>query len=1033
LVNIDTNIAGISVTPSSGNTSQSGGIMTFNVVLDTKPTGNVIVPITSSDSNEGVPNVSSLTFTPANWNIPQQVIVKGVDDHIAQGNVPYTIDLGFTSSTDPNYNLLNPSVSLVNIGTDIAKITVTPTSGLVTNDNGGTAEFAVSISSQPLGNITIPVTVSDPTQGTTSTSLITFTPSNWTTPQIITVTGLNDHIANGNQVYNINLGPSVDTTPGDGAYNGVLLPSVAVENLNTNHVGVTVIPTSGLTTSQAGLSTTFNVVLTSAPTGNVIIPIASSDTSEGTTNVSSLVFTPANWNIAQTVTVTGVDDHIDQGNVPYMIDLGAVSSSDGSYNGFNPADVSITNLGTDHAAVILTAPVGGLVVTQSGTSDTFTVQLATMPSGNVTIPLATTDTTDTSLSVSSVTFTPANWNIPQTVTVTGLNDLVAQGNVPFRILTGADISTDPKYNGMSGPSAPGVVLQTNHPGVDITPTNLTVSATGPLQSFDVTLNSKPTNYVVIPFAVTDTTAALISQTSLVFGPDNWNIPQTIYVRGLDDHIATGNLPFVIIPEPAQSFDSVYNNMSGPLVNGLDLKPDTVGVDATPIVGTISDNGAQATFTVVLTSKPTGDVSVPLTMSNPALGTLSTSTAIFTPANWNTPQTITITGIDDHIIDGTQPYTVTLGNAASTDTTGYNGLGATPPVLTGISINTDVANFVSHINGSGFPDSIGSGGTIIPGILETNINHTMASFDIRLYTQPTSNVYITFADPSPGHVLNNIIMFTPQNWNVSQLVTVQGGSVGGNYNVLGTATSADANYNHITTQTYLAQNDAIAAHTNHPDAQGNLVTTNIGGMGSFDAVLSAKPTQNVFITFHTTSASAHVLNSIVEFTPYNWNTPQLISVQGTVNGAAANDIHYDILGVTKSLDLQYNGLTTDIKAVNHALGPLFINTTPPSSPFTTNGESTLVGYYLPAQPTAAVTVHLSVSNPLEGILSQATLVFTPANWNIPQYVRVTGEIGNTNGKHPYYLITSPSTSADPRYNGVTAQSVLLINVDTCPSA
>ena len=49
----------------------------------------------------------------------------------------------------------------------------------------------------------------------------------------------------------------------------------------------------------------------------------------------------------QTVTVTGVDDLIVDGNILYTIIIGAATSSDLSYNGLNPADVGLTNLDND--------------------------------------------------------------------------------------------------------------------------------------------------------------------------------------------------------------------------------------------------------------------------------------------------------------------------------------------------------------------------------------------------------------------------------------------------------------------------------------------------------------------------------------------------------------------------------------------------------------------------------------------------------------------------------------------------------------
>ena len=73
-------------------------------------------------------------------------------------------------------------------------------------------------------------------------------------------------------------------------------------------------PTSGLTTTEAGGTATFTVVLTAQPTADVTIGLSSSDTTEGTVSPASLTFTGANWNTPQTVTVTGVDDLLADGD-----------------------------------------------------------------------------------------------------------------------------------------------------------------------------------------------------------------------------------------------------------------------------------------------------------------------------------------------------------------------------------------------------------------------------------------------------------------------------------------------------------------------------------------------------------------------------------------------------------------------------------------------------------------------------------------------------------------------------------------------
>nr|MDJ0871231.1 hypothetical protein [Gammaproteobacteria bacterium] len=65
---------------------------------------------------------------------------------------------------------------------------------------------------------------------------------------------------------------------------------------------------------------------------------------EGTVSTGSLTFTPGNWSTAQTVTVTGADDALADGNIAYTITTGAAVSTDPGYNGLDPNDVAaVTN------------------------------------------------------------------------------------------------------------------------------------------------------------------------------------------------------------------------------------------------------------------------------------------------------------------------------------------------------------------------------------------------------------------------------------------------------------------------------------------------------------------------------------------------------------------------------------------------------------------------------------------------------------------------------------------------------------------
>src|SRR6266850_6011181 len=210
--------------------------------------------------------------------------------------------------------------------------------------------------------------------------------------------------------------------------------------------GISVNPTSGLTTTEAGGTATFTVVLDSPPSANVTIGLSSNDLTEGTVAPASLTFTPGNWSTAQTVTATGMSDFVADGNVPYTIVTAAAASADGSYNGINGSDVGVTNTDNDTAGISV-SPTSGLTTTEAGGTATFTVVLDSQPTANVTIGLSSNDLTEGTVAPASLTFTSGNWSTALTVTVTGVNDFVADGDVGYTIVTAAATSTDPGYSG----------------------------------------------------------------------------------------------------------------------------------------------------------------------------------------------------------------------------------------------------------------------------------------------------------------------------------------------------------------------------------------------------------------------------------------------------------------------------------------------------------------------------------------------------------------------------------------------------------
>ena len=101
--------------------TEAGGTASFDFVLDTQPGSDVTINLSMPDGTEGTISASSLTFTAANWNVPQTVTVTGVDDALPDGNITHWLVTSATSSVDPVYDALEVlDVRLVNLDDDPA-------------------------------------------------------------------------------------------------------------------------------------------------------------------------------------------------------------------------------------------------------------------------------------------------------------------------------------------------------------------------------------------------------------------------------------------------------------------------------------------------------------------------------------------------------------------------------------------------------------------------------------------------------------------------------------------------------------------------------------------------------------------------------------------------------------------------------------------------------------------------------------------------------------------------------------------------
>ncbi len=109
------------------------------------------------------------------------------------------------------------------------------------------------------------------------------------------------------------------------------------------------------------------------------------------------------------------------------------------------------------------------ITTENGDSAVISFALNSRPTDLVTLTFTVSDSTEAKLSVSSFTFTASNWNIPQSLIITGIDDLEDDGDISYTlstIISSKDSDYGPGQNGMGGIQVTGLSLINSDDGLD---------------------------------------------------------------------------------------------------------------------------------------------------------------------------------------------------------------------------------------------------------------------------------------------------------------------------------------------------------------------------------------------------------------------------------------------------------------------------------------------------------------------------------------------------------------------------------------
>ena len=295
-------------------------------------------------------------------------------------------------------------------------------------------------------------------------------------------------------------------------------------------------------------------------------------------------------------------------------------------------------------AQILAVVDGAPTVSEDGTSVGISVSLATKPTADVQVAVISNNTNEVAIAPETLTFTAENWDTPQMLTATGVDDNVIDGSVKSMIVM-TSASTDSAYEGL-GRQIEITTEDNDIAAIKVVSNGISISESREeTEMFTVVLTAQPTADVVITLASSDKSELEIDgATTLTFTKDNWNVSQVVTVKPVDDQLADG-AQSVYVTLKSASEDANFNNLEAQTETYVITDDEAPGLVLSAASSTLTPAAAETEITVSLTTEPTADVTVTVMTSNNKTAALSEMVLTFTLDNWNTPQKVTVSNTD----------------------------------------------------------------------------------------------------------------------------------------------------------------------------------------------------------------------------------------------------------------------------------------------------------------------------------------------------------------------------------------------------
>jgi hypothetical protein len=713
----------------------------------------------------------------------------------------------------------------------------------------------------------------------------------------------------------------------------------------------------------------FYVSLGSAPAGTFTVEIQFPDQDRLTVAPTTLQYDDINFDDPQEVMVTALeDDDVEPGD--YQIVVHAVGAVD---------DVPVTVLVADNDALALELEPSGTLQVGESASGPISVQLTAEPTGDVVVAITSSDTSVATVSDAELTFTAANWDEPQEVTISGVDD-VDTLTEPVTI----DFVPDAGETAIEPAAVEVSVVDDDVLGIDVSTTNLGTLTEGASAQFDVELTQQPPASVIVQVVSSDGGAIDVIDDSLTFTTGNWNVAQTVHLSALQD-LDTADESGLTVTLSAPGTAGIVPRQVSVAVNDNDFQQILAMPGSLPL-----DEGEQGTIDVSLQFEPDGPVTVNVATLNGAVATTPTSSLTFLPGDYDEPQSITVNAQSDADLDD--------------DSTAIRFTHAPLSLLTEVAVmvnDLDTQTIETSVSSVTLSETAGSPGT----------------FGVKLGHDPGQSVSVAVSsgNTSKATVPAAPLSFNSGNWNDFQFVTVTGVEDADLVNDPVTITLSGAGAPDRTVSATVNDND-----TQHVLVSQASVTVTEGQSNTMVGVrLEFQPAGNVTVNLSTNPTGIATVTSTLTFNTSTWDDLQMI----TISGAQDDNTVQDTTTITAAAPA--------VGAVSATIGvtvpdndiPAFV-LSQSSQTINENGTGSFTVRLSHIPP---ATVNASAAAMTAGIYTltpQSALTFTSANWNTPITVNVTPTV-DTDDVDETTLARITATGVTEGQNNITINDTTVV--------